>query len=160
MATRFRFRLEVIRRLREQAQDAQRRVVADAARAVSRIDGRIARMRQELEDTARRSRDIQQTRQLDLTSLRGDQFYRGWLHHRIIESGEERRHRQAELDRERAKLVEVSKRLKVIERLREKQWRCHQAAAGREEQGGYDEIALQAYIRRDRESKREARELC
>ena len=160
MAKRFRFRLEVVRQLRQQAQDTQRRVVADAARAVTRVDERIARMTQELADTVDRSRDTQQTRHLDMTSLRGHQFYRGWLHQRIMESGEERENLDAKLDRERVKLAEVSKRLKVIERLREKQWMRHQAEFRREEQAGYDEAALQGYVRGRRESAWETGKPC
>ncbi len=63
--------------------------------------------------------------------------------------------RNRELDEERSKLAEASKQLKVIEKLREKQWRRHQLEVKREEQSASDESALQMFSRRMSESQRE-----
>ena len=115
MAGKFRFRLEVVRRVRQQAQDAQRRVLADALRAVTAVEWRIAHLTRELGETMGQARDAQRGRRLDMVSLRGHQFYRGSVHRRILESRTELARRRAELDRERAKLGEATKRLKVME---------------------------------------------
>ena len=156
MAGRFRFRLEVVRRIRRQAQDAQRRVVADAIRAVGTVEQRIDRLTQTLGNTVEQARDAQQARRLDLMSLRGHQFYRGWLHRRILESHAELSQRRAELVRERTRLGEVTKQLKVIEKLREKHWTRYLKEIRREEQAAFDESALQTYLRRRREDREEA----
>ena len=156
MAGRFRFRLEVVRRIRQQAQDAQRRVVADAVRAVGAVEQRIDRLTQTLSNTVEQARDAQQERRLDLVSLRGHQFYRGWLHGRILESHAELSRRRTELDRERAELGEVTKRLKVIEKLREKQWNRYLKEIRREEQAAFDESAVQTFLRNRREDCEEA----
>ncbi len=67
MANGFRFRLEVVRRLRRQALDAQRRVVADAVRSVAQAQDRIAQLAQELRGSMYEARDAQQARRVPLT---------------------------------------------------------------------------------------------
>ena len=156
MAGRFRFRLEVVRRIRQQAQEAQRRVVADAVHAVGAVETRIDRLTHTLGDTVERAREAQRGRRLDLMSLRGDQFYRGWLHRRILESHAELSRRRTELDRARAELGELTKRLKVIEKLRERQWTRYLKDIQREEQAAFDESALQMHLREQREDRAEA----
>ncbi len=155
MACRFRFRLETVRRLREQARDAQRRVVADAVRAVTRIEDRIARLARETQDACGRSRNARDFRFLDVVSLCGHQLYQNWLHRKTAESHQELAEKQAVLERERTKLAEASTRLKVIENLRERQWKRHLVEVAREEQAASDEAAQQGYLRRRREQKRE-----
>lgn len=150
MPGRFRFRLEVVRRVRRQAQDEQRRVVADVVQAVAAAEQRVAGMTQALAETIEHKRGVQQAARLDVASLRGHQFYKGWLQRRILESHAELSRRRVDLDRARARLGEVTRQLKVIEKLREKQWVRHQAAVMREEQAAFDELALQAHLRRER----------
>ncbi len=121
MANGFRFRLEVVRRLRRQALDAQRRVVAEAVRSVARVQDRIAQLMQELGASMHNARDAQQAGRLDVVSLRAYQHHRGRLHRRSLEARQELAKKEAELNAEREKLAEAMKRLKVIEKLREKQ---------------------------------------
>jgi len=155
MARRFRFHLETVERLRKQARDAQRRAVADAARAVGTIEERILRLTRQLSDTLDGARDTLRLGRLDLASLRGHELYRGWVHRRIAESYTELACRRSELDVERAKLVEASKQLKVIEKLRERRWRRHLVDVAREEQAASDEAAVQLYLRRRQKRERE-----
>ncbi len=155
MARRFRFRLETVERLRKQARDAQRRVVADAVRTVATLEDRIVHLTRQLDDTFDGARETLRTGRLDVVSLRGHELYRGWVHRRIAESYTDLACRRSELDVERAKLVEASKQLKVIEKLRERRWRRHLADVAREEQAASDEAAVQAYLRRSRERERE-----
>ena len=157
MAGRFRFSLEVVRRVRRQAQDAQRRAVADAVRTVTAVENRIEQLTRELADTMDRTRDVHRPGRLDIASLRGHQFYRGHLHRRILESGAELSGRQTELQRERAKLAEATKQLKVIEKLREKHWQRHLTEVRRAEQAAFDEAALQVYRREQHGELSEAR---
>lgn len=156
MARKFRFRLETVRRLRKQTMDAQRRVVADAVRAVTLVEERIAVLTRRRCGAVDQSRDAMGTHCLDLVSLRGQQVYRGWLDHEIAKSNESLAGKRVELDAERAKLAETSKELKVIEKLRERQWKRFRVKIAREEQAANDEAALQMYLRRQREQRREA----
>lgn len=156
MAKRFRFRLETVRRLREQARDAQRRVVADAARAVKQVQDWITQCSRDLQNVSVQSRDARQMGLLDTVLLRQQQHYRGWLHRKTAEFRQELAAKQAGFDRERAKLAEAQRDLKVIEKLRERQWQRHLTEVAREEQLDNDEAAQQQQHRRGRERKREA----
>lgn len=156
MARRFRFRLETVRRLRERERDARRRVVGEAVRAVGRIEDRIARLTRELQGTIDQSRGVCEEVRLDMVSLRGHQYYRGWLHRQILESNARLALRRAELDAECARLGETSKRLKVIENLHNKQSARHCIEVAREEQADADEVALQRHLRQSR-NRREVR---
>ncbi len=147
MAGRFRFRLEAVRRVRKQTQDTQRRVVADAARAVQEVGKRMGRLTEELDLTMDRSRDARQPNDLDISALRNHQVYRGCLHRRLMESATEIVKRRATLDVERSKLAETTKRLKAIEKLRERKLASHVKALHREELAGQDETAAGLYLR-------------
>jgi len=156
MARRFRFRLETVRRLRKQALDAQRRVVADAVQALVRVEERIAVLTRRWHGVVDQSRDAMRIQRLDLVSLSGHQVYRGWLDQEIGKSKESLGRKRAELDAERARLAETSKELKVIDKLRERQWERFSVKIAREEQVANDEAALQMYLRRQRKQRREA----
>ena len=121
MARKFRFRLETVLRLRQRARDAQRRVVANAVQSVTRVEERIDELTRQLQGTIERSRDALRKRNPDVVSLRGHLLHRGWLHREIAESNGTLAQKRTELDAERARLAETSKRLKVIEMLRDKQ---------------------------------------
>lgn len=147
MAGRFRFRLEAVRRVRKQALDAQRRVVADAVQAVQEVENRMGRLTEELDLTMDRSRDARRLYDLDISALRSHQVYRGCIHRRLLESATELVTRRATLDVERSKLAETTKGLKAIEKLRERELASHFKALAREEQAAYDETAAGLYMR-------------
>ena len=147
MAKKFRFRLEGVRRVRAQERDARRREVADAARAVTSAEQRIEELNNELQATMQHTQSEQKQARLDVALLRGHQFRRNHLHRRIIESHAALASKKHELNACRAKLAEASKRLKAIEKLREKQWNRHLTEVRREEQTAGDEVAAQRYLR-------------
>lgn len=147
MAKRFRFSLEVVRKLREQARDVQRRRVGDSARAVRGVEMRIDQLTQTLRSTVDQKRDEQRLEQPDVAQLRTNQFYQSWLHRKIVESYDELSERNRELETERAKLGEATARLKAIEKLREKRLRRHEQAVRREEQAIMDEVAGRMFTR-------------
>ena len=148
MARRFEFRLEVVRKLREQARDVRRRAVGDAVRAVRSAEERLDHLTGQLRDTVEITRGEQRTPALDVNALRGHQFYRNWLHRRIMESDLELTQQRRRLDKERSNLGEASARLKAIEKLRDKRWARHLIQLRREEQGMMDEAAVGSFARR------------
>lgn len=156
MARKFRFRLETVLRLRQRARDAQRRVVASAVQSVTRVEERIDELTRQLHGTIERSRDALRNRHPDVVSLRGHLLHRGWLHREIAESNGALAQKGAELDAERSRLAEMSKRFRVIEMLRDRQWKRFRTEIAREEQAAGDEAALQMHLRRQREKRREA----
>lgn len=152
MARRFRFRLDVVERLRRSARDAQQRVVGEAALAVAAAQSRELAWTNDLHGSFDQSRSVQSAARIDMIFLRTYQLYRGWLH-RIIESaGDEVSERLQKLEGERTKLAEASKHLKVIEKLRERQWQRHVREIKREEQAANDEAAVHLFLRGARTS--------
>lgn len=149
MAGKFRFRLETVERIRRRELDERRRDVAAAVRDAQRVKDRIEMLTQQLATTIEIKRGLQRGDRLDMRSLRNHQFHQGDLHRRLLQSGEELRRCEQTVRQEREKLAEASKRLKVIEKLREKQWHRHVTALRKAEQAAMDEAALQKYMRKD-----------
>lgn len=147
MARRFRFRLETVRRVRERERDAQRRAVARAVQVVTHVQERITALTTQLQHTIDDARGVHETARIDMRSLRGHQLYRGWLHRKILESDAELVQRKVEYESERTRLAESSKRLKVIENLRDRQWARYRKEVVREEQVAADEVGIQRYLR-------------
>lgn len=148
MAKRFIFRLEAVERLRRGARDQQRRAVSDAVRAVAGTLARIESLTEQLRQTVELTRGERQVEHLDVAALRGNQFYRNWLHRRILESNTELAGQQNQLEVERAKLGAASARLKVLEKLHERRRRRYREEVAHEEQSLADESAVQDYLRR------------
>lgn len=149
MAGGFRFRLEIVRRLRQQALDAQRRVVADAVCAVGHVEDRIDQLTRDVRGSMQQARDAQQVGCLSPEAMCAHQRYRGWLQRRMLEGKQELQRNETELNGERRKLAEAMKQLKVIETLREKRKLRYDTAIRKQEQAGYDEVALQMHRRRE-----------
>lgn len=150
MAKRFVFRLETVARLRKQARDEQRRVVAEAVRDLASAETRAASLNEQLRDMVESTRGARQSERLDIAALRGNQMHRNWLYRKIMESTEDVAGAQVRLDAERVKLGEATAKLKVLEKLRERRWSRHQTEVAREEQTVASEIAVQGFVRRMR----------
>ena len=150
MARRFRFRLETVRKLRQQIRDRQRCVVMEKAQAVGQVDERMADLVNELHRTSDGTRTAFGVGRLNVALLQGYQWYRGWLRRKIEESQVERKAKNTVLAVEQAKLAEASKKLRVIEKLRERQWERYRIEQNREEQAASDEAVLHRYGQRSR----------
>jgi len=148
MPGRFRFRLEAVRKVRQQAQDAQQRVVAGVLREIGQTEVGVRRLTEELRAEVGATRTAQSAQRLDLARIRGHQFRQTWLQGRILDGQTELARQQARLEQERAKLAEASRRLKVIEKLRERQWERFVTEERRAEQRDNDETANQLHLRR------------
>jgi flagellar export protein FliJ len=152
MAKRFKFRLEVVRKLREQARDVQRRMVVESVNAVSRVTERVGRFTDELRETVELNREQRESARVDVSSLRVGEFYRNWLHHRILDGTLQLTQEQIRLQAEREKLGRVSAQLKAVEKLKERRHTRYRWEVSREEQAQMDESALQTYAHRTSES--------
>lgn len=147
MAKRFRFKLEAVKRIRVQSRDAQRRAVADAVREVHLKEEAIRDYEGQLRDTVTKTAVAQEAQRLDMTLIRGHQFYRTRMQQRIVRAELDLADSQAELRGQQAKLGEATKRLRVIEKLYDKQWQRYTLQVGREEQAELDEVAAQGFVR-------------
>ena len=155
MAKRFRFRLEAVRRTREQARDAQRRVVAVQVRAVAKVEGRIRELSDQSAVALEMLTRIQRTGVLDTLMIRQQHAHRDDLNRSMQQQRVELGRKRAELSDEQERLAEASKQLKAIEKLREKQFKQHQEQVAREEQAASDEASIQMYLRRQGETVHE-----
>ncbi len=147
MAKRFVFRLETVRRVRKQAEDAQKRVVAEHTRRLTDERDRTRRLSAGLIAQRRDARTDHDARRLDLVALRCRYFYMARLEREILESRRQVEQLEKVLEQERKKLGELAARRKAIDKLRDKQWSRHQTAMKRAEQAEDDEIAAQKYVR-------------
>lgn len=147
MAEKFRFRLEVVRRVRKEVRDRVRRELADALRAVAEAEGRICALNDHLRESIGETERVQRNPQLNLVSLRGHQYFRGMLHRRLVESDIELERRKTIVREQRIKLADASRKHKAIDVLREKQWLKHVAQLDREERQTMDEAAVHRFNR-------------
>lgn len=147
MAKRFQFRLEAVLKVRRQRRDHCRRVFAEQLRLVQQQERRLVDLREQVQSESRARRSEARRTELDMSLLRSRQYYVGHLQ-RTIEAQEVERDRlQRELEAERETLVGASRELKVIEKLRERQWERHGMAASRRETIETDESSVGLFRR-------------
>ena len=147
MAARFRFRLEVVRKLRKRAQDEQRRVVAECVRRQRQLTQGTEDVDRALRGNVEVTRAASNTGAIDVRSLRLGHAYMGRLQRRASEARAELSECNGQLSAEREKLGDASRQVKAIEKLREKKWERHCTKVRRDEQAAMDEAALQMYGR-------------
>lgn len=158
MAKRFRFRLEVVRKLRKRREDECRRVVAERFRRIGEVRGRIDRMNGQLHEERFAVQGLvgatdgpeSRPKMVDVTELRRHQVYVHHLRRRLAETNRELAEQQAELAREQGLLAEASKELKVIDKLEERQRARYELDLRRTELAEADEVGAQ-FARRARQ---------
>jgi len=147
MAKRFRFRLDVVERVRRQKRDQHRRTVAEAVRAVRHMEDYTASLSDQLRRCVEEMVLAQSHVSLDVALVRTQEYHRNWLHRQMVNARFELDRRQNDLIAKRGELAEATKQLRVIEKLRERQWQRHVLEARREEQTISDEMAVTQYLR-------------
>lgn len=142
--------------LRRRARDAQRRVVAKRLRVVADLEQRIARLAEALTEGTDRCRASQQTRgSFNIDGMNQHLLRRVWVEQSIAGAEVEKERAQSEVSEAQASLAEASQHLRVIEKLRERQFRRHCAENARRQQAQSDEATLQRYLRRQRSGRAE-----
>ena len=147
----FRFRLATLLRLREAARDDRRAQLAEAYRA----DEIIARQEQglatELIELEKQTRRAAAPGHLDVDRLlevrRYDLIVRSQQQH----VRQQRQAVQAEIERRREALVDADRRVRVLEKLRQKQSERHRQEETRQEIKQLDETASRRSVREDDE---------
>lgn len=114
------------------------------------MEEHMAQLNRELRNSMEDALSDRSVTQIDMLALRENQLYRGWIHRKILEAEIDLTQRNQTVDQERKKLGESSKQLKVIEKLRDRQWQRYQLSLQRSEQLMYDESALQMFVRRSK----------
>jgi flagellar export protein FliJ len=137
----FQFRLDVVERLRRQELQREQRAMAASVRSLLEarrleevIDGRLAENQQ-------RYRAMQTDAKLNVAEIRTEQVHLFWLRRVREQTRDEAARRVEHVDTQREKLVRASRRVKVLEKLRERQWHRYLEAQRRLERKQEDEFA-------------------
>lgn len=147
MARKFRFRLETVQKIRQRGQDAQRRVVADRLRRIAIIENQMTDLDRQVDETTSGKREAQNADNFSVDLLRKQHVIRIWLDRKLLESQTQLTAERAVLNEEQHKLAQAATSLRVIEKLRERQWERHCVDVMREERAESDEAALRVAVR-------------
>lgn len=148
MAGGYEFRLQVVERVRRQKRDGRRRDVSQVLREIADIQRDVEHATAALKSETEAIRGVHREARVDIGMMRGHQYYVSRLHRQIEQSGLEIAGKHEELRQKQALLAEAAKELKVIEKLRERQYQRYLIERDRRERAVEDETALQSFARR------------
>lgn len=153
MAKRFQFNLQAVERMRKQALDVERRALADRVRAWSAVRDQLENIRRAQRETSDLLRATRSGDALDVTAVRTQQLYGGWLATSAVAMSQRVAEEQRSLEAQRARVAEATKALRVIEKLKERALAKFRAEIARQERIEMDEIASQMFERKRREGE-------
>ena len=148
MPRRFKFNLEPLLRYRLHLEDERRRGLAQARQAVMEQNRHLMNLLSE-ENAGKNSLRETQQDGIDVRNLRLHQQYLLGLERRIREGYGGLQKRLGGEVRARAALAEARKRVRVLERLRERRKDRYDYELGRAEQKELDEVGLGMFHRRE-----------
>jgi flagellar FliJ protein len=139
------FRLATLLKLRESDRDQRRSELADAQRALTMIDERLAELEQEMESARTIVRQSVSVGQVAVDVLLDNQRYELMLLAEKKSIDTQRGQVADEADRRRQLLVEADRQVKTLEKLRDQQQQRHRMAQEKWEAKQLDEVAVRAY---------------
>lgn len=142
MAGPFQFRLEVVQRLRRLELEREQRVMAGCVQAVLEARQLADLVAGRMDENAQQRRNMQQDSRPDVAGLRTEQLHLLWLRRMQDQTRQELARRQEIMEAQRQKLVAASRKVKVIEKLRDRQWKRYQDEERRAERKEHDELAM------------------
>ncbi len=140
MAKVFRFRLDRVLEIRRVHEEMKKKELAQVRKAVSSQQGDILQLLMKLDQGKGVSRDLRRS-SIDMTFLRMQEQYVNGLMRGIQKSYQVLQGHVLEENKKKAELSEASKKVRVLERLREKKKAEYMVDLGREEQKFLDEVA-------------------
>lgn len=140
---RFKFRLEVVLRQRQRAEDECKRALGEKLAALVDLQNALKRLDEQARTASEDLRNNHLTGAIDLTYLAAHRRYMNAMQQRGIEVAQRIVGANAEVEAARAKLAEAAKARKVIEKLRERQLERWQSDQARKETAATDEIGAQ-----------------
>ena len=144
MATRFRFRLEGLLKLRKAIEEDARRAFAKTIQARDAIETRLRLLRQECMDTVD-SRRTAKGEVVDLDRWRAVERYLVVLEHRIVQDQAELAEAERQVAEARKVLTKAHQGHMMLLRLKERRQEQHAHEAQLEEFRNVDEIAVLRY---------------
>jgi flagellar FliJ protein len=145
----FKFRLSSLLRLRELARDHRRTALAQAYRAEGILQDQRRELEAKLLDLAQRCRSVSEPGQVDVDRLLEVRRYE-----MVLRSGEQELSQQekavsAEIEKRREAVAEANRQVRVLEKLREKQYQRHRQEENLREIKLLDEAAGRRLGRED-----------
>lgn len=138
---RFRFRMNTLLRLHENARDERRTELAQAQRAADAVQARLDELAEELASLGAASRDAILPGRVDVDRLLTSQRYELLLRAQEQQTQAQRKLVDAEVERRREALVAANREVKSLENLKQRQLERHQAVAAQKELAALDEAA-------------------
>ncbi len=148
MAKKFTFRLETVLRLRRTTEDACRRRVAERLREIARVESDVRRLDEQFHWELDRSRVDQQSPEMDVMTVRRRRSYMGHLQRRISGCEAQIDALRKQLEEDQKALAHASKEVKLLEKLRDRQWARQREIERRAERAEEDEVGQQVFLRR------------
>ena len=143
----FVFRAETVLRLRRRADEQAQQALAFAEQRVRQAEGALLAAEQSVRDQCERSAQVDRESQtLDLAI-----WYRNWiqkLRHDVEWKRRLLRERRIEADDARVRAQDAHRKLRAIEKLKERLWSAHGVRERSEEQQALDELGSQQYVNR------------
>jgi flagellar FliJ protein len=137
--------LATLERIRKQQRDQERRKMADVSNAARIACDRVEKLKQRVAASLGQALAAQSTGAINMEAIRQHSQHRAALRAKINEGQVVVMARNKEVEEQRKLLVEASRRLKVIEKLRERKWSEYQAELRKEESEELDEAAVTAF---------------
>jgi flagellar protein FliJ len=144
VASRFRFRLESLLRLRRSLEEAAQRNLARALALQDQARARLAQLRQDLAE-AIESRQLPPGQPVDLERWRAIERWALVLERRIVEAAAQVREAEAKVAAARQELVRAHRAHLMLVRLKERRQEQHTLDVLREEARDMDEMAVLRY---------------
>ena len=149
MAKKYTFRLQTVLRLRKTAEDECRRRVAGRLREIARVESEVRHLHEQFAWEVDRSRDDQRNPAMNVMTIRRRRGYMGHLQRRKGECEAQVRVLREKLEEDQKALAHASKEVKVLEKLRDRQWDRHRELERRAERAEEDEIGQQMFLRHE-----------
>ena len=146
MAKRFKFRPEPVLRLRQQAEQAALRRLAEARSRVTGIEQRIGHLRGQLTEQDRLVRQGVLTGTVDVQYMSLYRRHVMALHRRLVDQAVQLRQASVELQQARGQAMEARKRRRVLSTLKDKLLTRHRAERARAAQREMDEVATIRHV--------------
>ena len=142
MAKKFKFRVESVLKMREQAEQRALRAMADASGKVAEIENRIRDMRARVADQNRLVREGVLTGSVNVQYMSLYRRHVMALNRRMIELGRDLHEAAVELANRRAEALEAVKQRKVLTKLKDRQLAKYMKELERDELRQTDDMTL------------------
>lgn len=148
MSRRYQFRLESIRRLRQEHRDAMRQRLGEAIHAAQLLEQHRGETEREIEGLKTARRQALQVPSPDVNRLLDFQRYELLVQAQLQALAQQQKTLSEEVERRRSVLAEAEQQVRVLDKLDERRRQEHHQEELRQEELVLNEVATQMYLRK------------